>query len=226
MFFVMMAVLSLAFVSCSSDDDNEDKEDKENNINSGNSSIKQDLYQFFYNGKQYTYGGYVAKVNGIYSRAYFSDMGDNEYFLRIKAYLISSEYSEDAYGYRYYKYDESIECSFELKDLNIETVSKGDVVGFKQAISTGLGWDLYNYILYGSNGREPGVRYSWTGDAVGSIKFVSYEENNRGDKILVLDFQNVSMHRIAQGNYAEQATINGEVMFIDNVAGVLIDFDR
>ena len=118
MFFVMMAVLCLAFVSCSSDDDNEDKE---NNINSGNSSIKQDLYQFLYNGKQYTYGGYVAKDNSINSRAYFSVDSSDSYSvdiwnvsLRFKGFLLSSEYNEDAWGDRYYKYDEQIDCIFRL----------------------------------------------------------------------------------------------------------------
>ena len=188
------------------------------------------MYQFLYNGKQYTYGGYVAKDNSINSRAYFSVYSSDSYSvdiwavsLRFKGFLLSSEYNEDAWGDRYYKYDEHIDCNFRLKYFNPETASEGDVIDFDQNVRSDFGYDMFNYLSYVTNelnGEKHSNLYSWTGDALGSIKFVSYR-SVAGGNVLVLDFQNVRIQKVTQGDGAEQATINGEIIFIDNFAGVV-----
>lgn len=217
----MLAVFSLTFVSCSSDDDG-------GNEKSGDKANKD--YTFLYNGKTYWYGKYTSSLSQISSNGHWSQSSDGSVLLLLTAYEQSffNPY-EDEYGLTYYEYDGNIECTFQLKEFNPKTAKKGDVLNFYRSARKDTDFDVLNYFWYGekeqSNNR---IRYSWTGDVKGSVKFVSYKEASTGN-ILTLDFQNLTMTKITTSDYgfqdkSEQATINGEILFIDNSAGVAYDW--
>ena len=224
----MMAVFSLAFVSCGDDDDEP---------NSGGSSSGQ--YTLSINGKTYYYGA-------TYSWPGMDDFKQTTIFTHFHTF--------EAYGKHYatlvldaqdvpYKifdsegnpvitqdFNSEVECLFTLTDFNPETAKQGDVIPFsqtvKQVTSTSY-YDVENSILYREKSQgNYEITYSWDDDAIGTIKFVSYKEIEYGNYLLTLDFSNLKMKKVHGDNSSfsdksEHIVLSGKVTFTDNPNGVI-----
>ena len=223
----MMAVFSLAFVSCGDDED-------EPNGGGGSSSGQ---YTLSINGKTYYYGVTYSwpgmddfKQTTIYtSFNTFEAYGKHLATLVLNAQDVPYKmFDSEGNPVTTQDFNSEVECLFNLTDFNPETAKQGDVIPFsqtvKQVTSTSY-YDVQNDIRYRekSQGNNE-IIYSWDDDAIGTIKFVSYKEMEDGYYLLTLDFSNLKMKKVAGDNSSfsdksEQIVLNGKVTFTDKSNG-------
>ncbi len=221
--FAVMAVFSLAFVSCGDDDDDE--------LNNGGNASKSEQFSFTINGKNYYYGrtytwpGLDLKKSVTYCN--FSPLGDyyghSLFSLYLSAYDMPYKDVENPFGF--HESNSGVDCHFTLIDFDPSTAKSGDTFGFKQVVKevyNGVVYDIYNNIEYQEDAYsiEKSITFSWKdNNPKGQVKFVSYKKLEDGSYVLTLDFQNVTMDRITDNtpysNKSDQLILNGRVVFAD-----------
>ncbi|MGM9840816.1 MAG: hypothetical protein ACI31D_01290 [Candidatus Limisoma sp.] len=230
MTFVMMAVFSLAFVSCGDDDE----------PNKGGDAGINEKFSFTINGKNYYYGhtytwpGLDIKQSETY--CYFSPLGNSYghslFLLQLNAQdMPYRAFDSEGNPIVLQEYNSDVECSFMLIDFDPSTAKQGEVFGFKQVVKevyNGVVYDIYNKIEYREKAYsiEKSITFSWkNNNPKGQVKFVSYKKLENGSYLLTLDFQNVTLDRITDNtpysNKSDQLILNGRIMFTDNLTGVI-----
>lgn len=229
MAFAMVAIFSLSLSSCGDDDDDEPK-------NGGNTDKGQ--YTFTINGKTYYYGmtytwpGLDEKQSTIYTQfSTFEAYGSQMATLVLDAQdLPYKAFDGDGNPIVEQDFNSEVECYFNLRDFNPATAKRGDAVTFSQTVTQVTAssyYDVQNHVLYREKSQgDNGIEYSWNGNAVGSAKFVSYEETEDEHHLLTLEFDKLTMVKVSGDNSSfsnktEQLVLNGKVTFTDNPTGVI-----
>ena len=207
----LFATMSFALTSCGDDDDEPDGPDK---IESTNSQ-----YTFKFNNKTYYYGYKLnfANLFDLYQVGGYS-LDDYSCFLSFGGQDTPLKYDKET-GLLLSGQDASsdLDITINLDPFNPRTAKNGDVLSFKQAISsTG---DRLNYIWYDEAANNTSIQKLFTlrSEDHGTVKFISYDKD---EEILTLEFVNVKFDLYVGGydysDFADQSTqavISGKVLF-------------
>ena len=208
----LFATMSFALTSCGDDDDEPDGPDK---IESTNGQ-----YTFKFNNKTYYYGYKfnVANLFDLYQVGGYS-LDDYSCFLSFGGQDTPIKYDKET-GVPMIPQNASsdLDITINLEPFNPRTAKKGDILSFKQRISsTG---DTLNYIWYdeAANNTSTQKLFSLRSEDHGTVKFISYDKD---EEILTLEFVNVKFDLLYVGGYdysnfadqSTQAVISGIVLF-------------
>lgn len=225
----LAAIMAFTFTACGDDDDDEPK-------NGGN--IDKGQYTFTINGETYYYGmtytwpGLDEKQSTIY--ASFNTFG--AYGTQWATLVLDAQdqpykaFDSDGNPIVEQDYNSQVECYFNIKNFNPTTAKRGDAITFSQAVkqvTNASYYDVQNIIRYREKAQgDYDITYSWNGNAVGSAKFVSYEETEDEHHLLTLEFNKLTMVKASGDNSSfsnktEQLVLDGKVTFTDNLTGVI-----
>lgn len=217
----LFASLSFAMVSCGDDDD----EPGAPGSGVGGGS-EHGQYYFLFNGKKFYYGcdytmegfEWLGTMKGL-GASFDLDASTKECFLLFTGYdkpLTYKEYLAGSADLEELGVKEYVDVAISLKNLNVHTAKKGDVIPFEHRFNSS--GDAYNYLWYENFNNPQTVLYTWKNESVGTVKFVSYIEDEDGDGYLTLEFVNVVMSMDSDHDYSDytkpnQAAISGTITF-------------
>ena len=190
MAFAMVAICSLAFISCGDDDD-------ELSPSSGGKG----QYTFKANGKTYYYSFFYYGTPFIGN---FYKFDDDYYFLHVEAWERQpTSYEEWLLAQRGELCDQ-VELNIEINNLDLKSAKKGDELSL-DALFDSNGYDVRNSFSYFGDGTYYYLRKM----SEGTIRFVSYQND-----ILTVSLENVTMYaRNQKGNDPSQFVLNGNISF-------------
>lgn len=230
LYVALFATLSLALYSCG-----DDKDEPSDPGNDGHGTAAAQ-YSFTINGTRFYYGcsytiegmedfGPMYKILATYSQ----DRNNDNTLLLIDAQNTPLTVNEIGLPTEQ-DCTAEVEGQFELNYFDPKKARKGDILQFKQTVASHRKdsnddkylFDFSNFSYYYDHAADYNDRklYTWRGEAKGTVRFVSYDEEN---DFITLEFDNVTLDVYQGYDYSDypykrnQLVYNGKIIFSSDI---------